>query len=182
MADSFLNLEGNFDPAKNYMLKGSTLQSWQKALLADRVLPGENLIETQTPQGRIFTAQAGGGICPLGNISGGEIETGFISGGGAHIELEMENIVATANQFLYVRANWSVTLVDGALIGGGTMTSAGIFIGGSMPNDDIPTVNNSSGSAYIPLGLWDSDAVWKPAGCGSISLAFCPGMFKYVRG
>jgi hypothetical protein len=51
-----MKLPGNFEPDKRYLLKGETLIAWRKALLADRVLPGNGLVETGGgPNGRILS-------------------------------------------------------------------------------------------------------------------------------
>lgn len=58
-AGSKLVLPGDFEAGKSYLLAGATLLAWRKALVADRVIPGPNLLENQGPDGRIFTAAAG---------------------------------------------------------------------------------------------------------------------------
>lgn len=60
MADSKLKLPGNFEAGKTYLVKGETLIAWRDALLADRVIAGEGLQESGTPQGRVLKANAGG--------------------------------------------------------------------------------------------------------------------------
>ncbi len=45
MADSSLNLPGNFSAGTNYLIKGETLLAWRNNLIADRALPGSGLQE-----------------------------------------------------------------------------------------------------------------------------------------
>ena len=59
MADSELKLPGNFEAGRVYMVKGETLIAWRDALLADRVVAGDGIQESGTPQGRIFKAKGG---------------------------------------------------------------------------------------------------------------------------
>lgn len=63
MADSFLNLPGDFQPGKKYTLRGETLRAWQDALQRDRALPGRGMLESQTPQGRLLHADQSAPIC-----------------------------------------------------------------------------------------------------------------------
>ncbi len=49
-----LDLPGDFQPGKTYLLKGETLVAWRKALVADRVVAGPRIRETGTPGGRIW--------------------------------------------------------------------------------------------------------------------------------
>lgn len=61
MADSELKLPGDFEAGKKYLVSGETLIAWRDALIADRVLAGEGMQESGTPQGRIFKGGASGG-------------------------------------------------------------------------------------------------------------------------
>lgn len=54
MADNSLNLPGDFDPAKNYLMSGKTLKEWKMRIEADRVVPGPGILESGTAKGRMF--------------------------------------------------------------------------------------------------------------------------------
>lgn len=69
MAHSKLTLPGDFEPDKNYLLKGSTLLAWRKALLADRAIPGPGLEESATPQGRILSLSGGEGGSTVADLN-----------------------------------------------------------------------------------------------------------------
>ena len=61
-AFSPLVLPGEFQPDLSYLVKGSTLIAWRKALQADRAVAGPGLREETTAKGRIFTALADVGL------------------------------------------------------------------------------------------------------------------------
>lgn len=54
MADNKLDLPGDFQAGKRYVLKGETLIDWKKQIEADRALPGPGLKESDTGVGRMF--------------------------------------------------------------------------------------------------------------------------------
>lgn len=68
---SKLELPGEFEDTKSYVLKGSTLKAWRKNLLADRVVAGVGITESVTPDGRFFSVStarrgsAAGGVALL---------------------------------------------------------------------------------------------------------------------
>jgi hypothetical protein len=69
-ADTKLELPGSFEKGKTYLLTGETLLAWREALLKDRAIPGPGITETQTEQGRLFTAAGGVGNTIFGNSPG----------------------------------------------------------------------------------------------------------------
>jgi hypothetical protein len=54
MADNKLDLPGDFQAGKRYLIKGETMLDWKKQIEADRALPGAGLKETDTGLGRMF--------------------------------------------------------------------------------------------------------------------------------
>lgn len=183
MAASTLKLPGPYAEGKSYLMSGKTLNEIMVALQADRVIPGKGQTESQTPQGRvIFGGIAGGdsGTCQLGGFTGSDITPGYIIGGGASQLIEPGAIAAAANKNVWLKCPWTAQKVDEVLQAGGTMGTVLVQSGANVP-DDIPTIASLTGTAYIPLGGWDSDSNWVSAGCGTITLDFCPGGFLKSR-
>jgi hypothetical protein len=133
MAGSFLKLDGDFDASKNYILKGSTLISWREALIADRVVPGPNLTESQTPQGRIFSAQAGSG-----------------DDGGHPFKVSIaDNVVTVQMGALFVSSAFYGLTVDG------DSASASLTDGNHTPSDQLAMIEPKElASKDGTIGVW----------------------------
>ena len=110
-----------------------------------------------------------------------KINAGFISGGGSTELVEPEDLTATIGDFIWLKVLWTADVIDGVLQAGGTMGAITIHTGDTIPDDTTPTVDSTSGIAYITLGGWvtdnadDPSPVWVRQGCGSLQLYFCPG-------
>ena len=154
MADSELKLPGDFEAGKVYRLKGSTLIAWRAALLADRIIAGENLQEIGTPQGRILKAKPGGGSDTCGGFkltnTGTQIK---IAAGQAGSEIIAETTRAYGTD-IYVR----VTLT-------GTTGSYSAAISTTYSATD--TV------ASVYIGSSDAEGVITQVHCGLISVQVC---------
>jgi hypothetical protein len=192
-ADSKLDLPGDFQAGKTYLIKGDTLLAWRKALLADRVVPGPDQTETQTPQGRTISGGKGGAVAVVAQQYGAfwglykaDGHT-FLQGGtcaaGEGSETFADEKVIDANNgpthpagtLMVLRAYVRGYAPDGVLLGGLTLTSAQITAAGSMPSDSLPTATSPSGKTFHhELGRWTADG-FSPSQSGNRRLSFCPG-------
>lgn len=192
--DSKLTLPGDFQAAKTYLIKGETLLAWQKALVADRVVPGPGQTETQTPQGRTISGGKGGTTAPVavqygafwGLYKNADGHT-FLQGGtcaageGSETFADLKVIDATdgptysPGTLMVLRATVRGYAPDGILLGGLTLTGSGISANASLPNDSLPTATSVSGKTFHhELGRW-TDNGFSPSQPGNRRLSFCPG-------
>lgn len=186
MQASELTLEGDFQPEKTYLLKGSTIRQWQDALTADRIIPGPDQKETQTKKGRVITggeAGAGAAACPLGSIgTDGKITPGWFIGGGKNEIITPAAITPAAGKKVWIKVTWTAEKIDEVLQAGGTAGTISIHSGtGSVPADDVPNISSLTGTAYYALGYWDDALEFVESGCGTITIDFCPGGFTKAR-
>lgn len=182
MADqSKLTLPGDFEAGKTYLLAGETLIAWRKALLADRVVAGDGLVESGGgPTGRIFkaTAQGGGGAGAAagafsrvytdgdGNtmLQGGTVQGGT---GTPEVVADFELLAAAGTppaDGTHVSISIDVTANedDDVLVPGCSVTSASISEG-DPGAASIPTDGSPSGSVDLSLGQW-TGGVFQPSG------------------
>lgn len=111
------------------------------------------------------------------------IAPGFVSGGGGNELVEPANLTKTAGHSVWLKIAWTGTNVNGVLQAGGTMGAITVGTGVSIPSDIAPTAAAPAGTAYVPLGAWNTDGQWISQGCGSLQVYFCPGQgFFYGRG
>lgn len=182
MAASSLKLPGPFEDSTIYSLSGQTLREWCEALQADRVIPGNGQDEHQTPQGRVITDVASvNALCELGGIVGGKITPGYVIGGGASQLIDIGAVTPVANTTYYVICQWTADLEDGVVGPGGTMGAVTFNSGASVPDDVVPNAASAAGTAYAPVVGWDEDLNRVGAGCGAITIGFCPGGFLKGR-
>jgi hypothetical protein len=113
-----------------------------------------------------------------------KINTGFLSGGGSTEIITPNDLTANIDDFVWLKVLWTADVIDGVLQAGGTMGDVTVATGSTIPDDTNPTVDATSGIAYVTLGGWITDnveapngpnPVWVKQGCGSIQLYFCPG-------
>lgn len=195
MADNAkLILPGEFDPAKTYLVKGSTLAEWQRNLIRDRVIAGAGIKETQDPNGRIFEAAAGAGsseetggsFCRVFLDDGDWFLTGGqVSGGEGNETIADINLGSVASPpsdgtHRWLSIGYTANVEDDVLLPGGEVTSASVSSGSSIPSNTIPTVSSPSGTIRVSLGSW-SGGVFVPSGCGNIQIHHCPGSLTYSR-
>ena len=194
-ADSKLILPGDFQAGKTYLIKGDTLLEWRKALLADRIVPGPDQTETQTPQGRAISGGKGGGTAtsPIPLRTGAfyglyqiDGHTFFqcgncTSGSGSQTFADQKVIDASngptfgAGTLMVIRATVKGYAPDGVLLGGLTQTSASLAHVTSIPDDTLPTVNALSGrQVHIEVGRWNASG-FTSSSSGHIRISFCPG-------
>lgn len=171
MADQ-LRLPGDFEAGKTYLLAGETLIAWRNALLADRVIAGDGLVESGGgPQGRIFkaTAQGGaGGAAAAGAFSrvyvDGDgntmLQGGTVQGGTGTPEVVADfQLLASAGtppaDGTHVSISIDITANedDDVLVPGCEVTSASISEG-DPGAASIPTDGSPSGSVELSLGQW----------------------------
>lgn len=102
-ADSQLILPGDFDPAKTYVLSGATLKAWRANLLADRVIVGPGLKESDAgPDGRVIgldkqpTEAAEPVNFPFKMIYSGSGQDYYVANGNCGIFEELSNSWASA--------------------------------------------------------------------------------------
>lgn len=194
-ADSKLVLQGDFEAAKTYMLKGSTLIAWKTALTADRVIPGPNLKETATPQGRIFTAQAGGAAAAAGGGSfcsmferategtyllGGTIADGGNGGAPAVVpNYLVRGPTGDPEEMdgskLWLKASITMRLSNGVAIPGPTLNSAELTT--TTPTAHEFTVAAPTGDIFIEIGRWIADTFLPSGACGLSLVSGCFGAF-----
>ena len=173
------------DDSKTYALKGSTLKSIHKALNADRVIPGPGQTEKQTPYGRSISGgevDAVDGSCPLGSFEDDTMLPGWFIGGGVSQLIEPGIIEPIAGRKIWIQVQWTAEEVDMVLQAGGTAGNISVNYGTDIPVDTVPNIAALSGTAYISLGGWDDDVIYRDAGCGNVNLSFCPGGYIKTRG
>lgn len=195
MADNAkLILPGEFDPAKRYLVKGSVLLAWQKSLTADRVIAGEGIQESQSPQGRIFTStakpgaggEAPGAFCKVYQDQGSWMLLGGTVSAGTGTETIIAVTIGTVGSepdsgtFYWLEANVTAIEDEGVLMPGCDLGSVSTGSGTTFPDNDIPTVASTSGTIHIPLGAW-MGGVFTPFGCGVIFIGHCPGSLIFQR-
>lgn len=179
-------LPGDFEAGKNYLVSGKTLLAWRKALLADRVLPGANLTETQGPDGRVFKAAAGGDG-GVGNpaffrlfVDGTNhmLQGGQVSGGTGNEVLEDIAIGTVGSEpadgtLRWLRITFSGSETDGWLNAGGDVTAAISQSGTSLPANTLPTAASPAGKyCYLLLGSWNEGGFYPSQG-GNVVVGFC---------
>lgn len=191
-ADSKLLLPGDFQAGKTYLIKGDTLLAWRNALLADRVVPGPDQQETQTPQGRTISGGGKGGTVvaiQYGAFWGLYKQAGhtFLQGGtctageGSETIDDIKVIDATngptngAGTLLVLQATVKGYAPDGMLLGGLELTAATTSTHTSIPDNTLPKVGSLSGKrCYMELGRWTATG-FLPSSSGSKYISFCPG-------
>jgi hypothetical protein len=189
-ADSQLKLPGNFEAGKSYWISGETMIAWRKALLADRVLPGPGIKESQTPMGRTFTATAqdgGGGSSASGAFAtvfqaGGKwyLQDGSVSGGTgsesvAATDLELSDVGSEPadDEELWLKIQGTAVLTDGVLTSAFNVT--GVTVQTTGGSNNVPTVSSTSGTYYHKLGSWLGGTFRPTSGSGgNLRLEFCP--------
>lgn len=188
---SILTLPGDFDPGKNYLVRGKTLIDWREALVKDRVIAGPNLREMQTDLGRIFSAQAGeSGRCPylLPVLAGDKltISAGLLDGFG-EVEALDQSVSASGEAWLTIDATLTKR---GTELGGFfpvevRITQASLSAGGSTPSPspfalDMSSAGTENGSFVYQVATW-SDGVLTSSGAGNIAVAWCWGIPTFAR-
>lgn len=116
-------------------------------------------------------------LCPLGIPENNSIQPGWFVGGGISELIEPGTINSAPNRKVWLRVTWTTTDEDDVLQAGGTAGTVTVQSGTDVPDDIVPTLLSLSGTAFIPLGGWDSNEDWEPNGCGTVTLSFCPGGF-----
>jgi hypothetical protein len=96
--------------------------------------------------------------------------------------IEPDPMTVTAESSVWIECPWTCLDVDGVLQSGGELGVPTVVIGTDMPDNVVPNISSLTGFAYVPLGAWDVDEKWIKAGCGSVTLDFCPGGFIIERG
>lgn len=193
---SKLELPGNFEKGKNYLMSGATLMAWKAALLADRIVPGQGQTESGTPQGRVIhgTAVAAGEVAfgafyGLVVIDGDTyLQGGTVSGGTgnetvANIKIidSVTGIMQTAGNHMYIDATGSGVEADGVLLPGWNLSSATISYASSLPANTLPTAASPSGKhCRIDLGVF-TETTFLPAGSGNVQITSCPGSYSVNR-
>lgn len=189
MADSKLKLPGTFAPGKSYLLTGETLLAWRVALLADRVLPGPGISETQGPDGRTFTAAGGGGggsgqppafFRLFSTTTKRMLQGGQVTGSEGNkvvpdIDLGTIGEEPADGTHFYLKITGSGVIIETILYGGFNVTAAVAESGTSLPDNTQPTATTSAGrTCYLLLGTWTND-VFSPSAGGNVGITFCPG-------
>ena len=198
------NSNGNQPLGRSIKVQGGNLQGSiaQIESKVAKLQPAQSLDAgmLQLPNGRVHVPKrAGAGAtstpCILGRVSKDsenstdeitkyKINAGFLTGGGSTELIEPDNLTAKIDDFVWLKVLWTADVIDGVLQAGGTMGAVTIHTGTTIPDDTTPTVDSTSGIAYITLGGWVTDnvdapdgpnPVWIKQGCGSIQLYFCPG-------
>lgn len=204
MADSKLKLTGDFQAGKNYLLKGETLLAWQKALLADRAIPGPGLTESQGPDGRTFTAIAGiggnNGPCPFGEMidipdDGKAINGGIVFCGDKNFFVPYYTIdLGTDGDFiLYLELACEANRDDDEEIFlPGIKTSSEttpstfwtLSTDASYSDNILPDVSDGIGNMIVPIGsltVAEGVATFGPTGCGNVFIGQCGGTLTHSR-
>lgn len=131
-----LELAGNFDANRVYLVKGATLKAWQEALKKNQIICGSGITETGTPLGRVISAAAGVGVSELKPFQlipgeeaneidvlessiGSEIPSGFAEG-------RKTFVASGTGGYIYARV---------AVSNSGEISSVGLLSGSSVPND-----------------------------------------------
>lgn len=190
--DSKLTLPGDFQAGKTYLIKGETLLAWQKALVADRVVPGPGQTETQTPQGRTISGGKGAGeagpalpalaafwrVYTSGTkwmLQGGQVSGGAGNESVSDIDLGTVGSEPADGRMFWVQVTGNGDLRGGILYGGFTVTSAVAGSGTSLPTGSVPTVTTAAARKfYLMLGTWSGGA-FQPSTSGHLMLGYCPG-------
>ncbi len=105
-----------------------------------------------------------------------KIRPGYVYGGGSNEFIEKVNITPLVGEHLYIEVSWTAEVEDGVLLTGGSMTSAEIKQGGSVPDDDNFTPASLTGKHRKALGTWTDDngtPKWNRDGCGSYHVRMC---------
>lgn len=193
MADSQLKLPGDFKPGKAGMQRHDLMIGWRSALVADRVIPGTGISESQTPQGRVFnaTAQAvppAGAFFAQRKVSGDTyLQGGTVTGGGGTETIAEIKVVdadtgpvAAAGHHLYISANGGGLVVDGVLLPGFDLTTATTATAAAVPGNSLPTASDAAGQCRISLGEF-TESGFTPNLPGNLAISFCPGNFTITR-
>lgn len=194
MPASNLNLPGDFEAGKSYLVKAETLLAWRRALIEDRAIPGDGLAETQTPQGRIISFEkigllggAGGAACSFGEIFQVEGDT-HIRGGNLYAG-DSNKLVAPlaidvgtdSESLIWLRVPITANTEDGVLMPHLESCEDPTWqtgtVAGGYPDNTSPDIDTGEGVRIVPLGLLTivaGEASFQPTGCGDITLGFCP--------
>lgn len=192
MADeSKLVLPGDFEAGKSYLIRGEHMLAWRKALLADRVVAGAGLVESGSPNGRIFKAIAGAGDGATNNaffrvyqndgkwwLQGGQVAS--YESRVSDIELATVGSEPVDGSVHWLEITGNGVVVDGLLFGGFTVTAVDDTTAAS-PSNTVPTVETHTGRKFhVLLGSW-MDEVFTPEAGGNILVGFCGTAYSPTR-
>ena len=143
--------------------------------ISTRPIPQRKFTTSTCPLGRTYTKD--------GNIV---LQGGVVQGGSGSITIEDTTIGSVGSPpadgtQVWIEVSYTATTDDDVLLPGGDVTAGSIATGTSVPANDMPTAAAPTGTLYVPLGDFFNDT-FRPAGCGNLQIAHCPGSLTYLRG
>lgn len=183
----------NYDDARAYTVTGRTLNGLLKALQRRTPKPGREIRIQEDMDGfSIHSTAETATLCPLGSISITGPTEATISGSVVMAGPDLHDIpphsISTAvdrEELLWLDMDITANIEDGFLLPGIASTSAPTWgNGASYPPHTIPTSPSAEGTAIIPIGylvVAGGVPTLYPAGCGTVTVAHCPGSLTITR-
>lgn len=111
------------------------------------------------------------------------ITPGWLHAPNKSVLIEPSSMTPIAGSKVWIKCPWTATMNDDDVLEAGGELGTEVVEGGStVPDNVVPHVDGLTGTLYVPLGCWGDNLNWVRAGCGSITVGFCPRVFSIERG
>ena len=81
---------------------------------------------------------------------------------------------------VYLTVSFTAYVEDDVLLPGGDVTAVSDGSGTTLPDNVLPTADDTAGTLIISLGQW-ANGVFTSAGCGNIAVTHCLGSLTSAR-